>query len=290
MSYKNCGVPDNGSRKPNSVVSVWPHTTVAISVRPRLGPHLSSSFFQKLDRQNESTLHPKFLNKKFFCLSGCPYALQSIPGMSHPFGKNITNGTEYNTAEECKRYCIYRPWFVSWKLTHRTKDTVGINPVGRCVLLVPSWGQFKQGCSKWSPWKKMPVISRRNWQKRFFKLIARLIGAKGWISTVRLTLVLSWGPSTVFCFKPARPWRITRRRTVLVRETHALSQLKTRTKLGKHLLNLHFCSQNSSSEMLRRRWSTKNKQQRGHSDNRSGPSDLQWGVFCQRKNATRSNK
>jgi len=40
--------------------------------------------------------------------SGCPYTFQEFPSLSHPYGKNITSGSENDEVEECKQWCLVR--------------------------------------------------------------------------------------------------------------------------------------------------------------------------------------
>lgn len=43
-------------------------------------------------------------------VTGCPYTFQKFVGKSHPFGKNVTRGTQNNSAEKCKQWCLVRAY------------------------------------------------------------------------------------------------------------------------------------------------------------------------------------
>ena len=43
-----------------------------------------------------------------FLYPGCPYTYQEFPGVSHPFGQNVTDGPNLDEAEECKYWCLVR--------------------------------------------------------------------------------------------------------------------------------------------------------------------------------------
>lgn len=54
--------------------------------------------------------------------TGCPYNLLKYPLMSHPFGTNLTSGTENDSEEKCKFFCTTRTWCkgVDWDFSSNT--------------------------------------------------------------------------------------------------------------------------------------------------------------------------